>query len=175
MGTLYHIFTRGSCWEWITWDRAEPLCGCSFYLCQLRTDVLAPVSKYWTYWSHASDMSLVSLVAGYQQKLDFSPVLLGYSGREAGYNPTDRSVGVLWVGSGTLLLGNSGSVQICWRLHEKLLYVDCVRYVWYGTISGLSMWCVCHVGWVFSARCTSIRIVVTHIWVTACLWSSVRR
>jgi hypothetical protein len=46
--------------------------GCSLHLCQLRTDELAPASKYWTYRLHASDMSLVSLVASCQQKLVFS-------------------------------------------------------------------------------------------------------
>jgi hypothetical protein len=32
-------------------------------LCRLRIDGLAPVSKYWTYWSHAGDMGLVNRVA----------------------------------------------------------------------------------------------------------------
>jgi hypothetical protein len=34
--------------------------GCSPRLCRLRTVRLTPVNKYWTYRSHASDMSLVS-------------------------------------------------------------------------------------------------------------------
>jgi hypothetical protein len=34
--------------------------GYSPLLCQLRTDVLAPVSKYWMYRSHAGDMGPVS-------------------------------------------------------------------------------------------------------------------
>jgi hypothetical protein len=38
--------------------------GCSPRLCRLRTDGLVPVSKYWTYRSHADDMGSVSLVAG---------------------------------------------------------------------------------------------------------------
>jgi hypothetical protein len=48
--------------------------------------------------------------------------------------------------------GGSESVQICWRLHEILLCVDRVRYVWSGTIRGLSVGCVWHVGWVFPCR-----------------------
>jgi hypothetical protein len=33
---------------------------CIPLLCRLRTVRLAPVSKYWTYWSHIGDMCLVS-------------------------------------------------------------------------------------------------------------------
>jgi hypothetical protein len=71
-------------WYLITWDRAWPLgwkwrpsvgkVGEWFVksqhlqdysprLCQLRTDGLARVSKYWTYWSYADDMDPVCLVA----------------------------------------------------------------------------------------------------------------
>jgi hypothetical protein len=74
---------------------------------------LAPVSKYLTYRSHVGDMGPVSLVACRQQKLVFSPLLLGYSRREVGYGLANQSVGILWVGSGSLLLGSSGSIQIC--------------------------------------------------------------
>jgi hypothetical protein len=49
--------------------------GYSPRLSRLRTDGLAPVSNYWTYRSHAGDMSPVSLVVGCQQKFDFSPLL----------------------------------------------------------------------------------------------------
>jgi hypothetical protein len=58
-------------------------------------------------------MGPVSLVVDYQQELDFSPLLFGCCGREAGYGSTDRMVVVLWIMSGALLLGCSGSVQIC--------------------------------------------------------------
>jgi hypothetical protein len=44
-------------------------------LCQLRTNGLASVSKYWTYWSHAGDMGLVSLVACCRQVLGLSALL----------------------------------------------------------------------------------------------------
>jgi hypothetical protein len=80
----------------ITWDRTMPLgekerplvgkvgeCdvasrhlqGYSPRLCRLRTDGLAPASKYWTCWSHAGDMCPVSLVAYRQQVLGFSALL----------------------------------------------------------------------------------------------------
>jgi hypothetical protein len=49
--------------------------GCSPRLCRLRTDGLAPARKYWMYRSHAGVLCPVSLVAGYQQKLEFSPLL----------------------------------------------------------------------------------------------------
>jgi hypothetical protein len=81
--------------------------------------------------------------------------------REAGYGPTDRLASVLWVGSGALLLRSSGSIQICQRLCGRLLCVDHMRYVWSGTILGLNVGCVWHVGWVSPAECTLIRIAVT--------------
>jgi hypothetical protein len=114
--------------SWLTtWDRSGPLGekgrqlvgkvgkwhveswhlqDCSIHLCRLRTNVLGPASKYWTYQSHAGDIGPVSLVACHQQKL----------GREARYGPVGRSTGVLWIMSGALLLGGSESVQICWWL-----------------------------------------------------------
>jgi hypothetical protein len=80
----------------ITWDWARPLGekgrqlvgkvgewyveswhlqDCIPHLCQLRTDGLASMSKFWTYWSHAGDMGPVSLVACHRQKLDLSLLL----------------------------------------------------------------------------------------------------
>jgi hypothetical protein len=93
--------------------------------------------------------------------VDFSPLLLGYCGREAGYGLADRMAVVLWIVSGALLLRCSGSVQICWQLYERLLYVDHVRYVWSWTIRGLSVESVWRVGWVSPAGCTSIWIAAT--------------
>jgi hypothetical protein len=67
--------------SWSTWDRAgalgesgvlsvgkggecdvsnQDLQGGSPRLCWLRIDGLLPTSKYWTYWSHADDMSPVN-------------------------------------------------------------------------------------------------------------------
>jgi hypothetical protein len=152
---------------------SQNLQGCSPRLCRLRTVRLAPVSKYWTYRSHAGDMGPVSLIVGCQQELDFSPLLFGCCGREAGYGLTDRTTVILWIVSGALLLRCSGSVQICWQLYERLLYMDHVRYVWSWTIRGLSVESVWRVGWVFTCR---VYIDLNHrdsrIWVTACLWQS---
>jgi hypothetical protein len=53
---------------------------------------------------------------------------------------------------------SSCSVHRCWRFRERLLCIDRVRYVWSGTICGLSVGCVWHVGPVSPAGCTSIRI-----------------
>jgi hypothetical protein len=58
--------------EWYV--ASQHLQGYSPRLCQLRTDGLAFTSKYWTYRSHAGDMGPVSLVAGCQPKLVFSPL-----------------------------------------------------------------------------------------------------
>jgi hypothetical protein len=87
-------FTRSWCRDWITWERAGPLGGkrrtiswegrrvwCESWhlqdyspcLCQLRTDGLAPASKYWMYQSHVGDIGPVSLVASRQQKVGFAP------------------------------------------------------------------------------------------------------
>jgi hypothetical protein len=58
-------------------------------------------------------MGPVSIVVGCQQELDFSPLLFGCCGREAGYGPTDRMTVMLWIVSEALFLGCSGSIQIC--------------------------------------------------------------
>jgi hypothetical protein len=113
--------------------------GYSPRLCRLRTDWLASVSKYWTYRLHVGVMGPVSLVAGYQQKLLW----------ERSWVQTTVK---LWIVSWALLLVGSGSVQICWRLHERLLCIDHVRYVWSMVIRGLSMRSVWRVGRVFPYR-----------------------
>jgi hypothetical protein len=129
--------------------------GCSPRLSRLRIDGLAPASKYWTYWSHAG--------------------VYGGFGREAGYGPMDHSAG-LRVVSGALLLGSSESIQICWRLCERLLYVDHMKYVWSWTIRGLSVESVWRVGRVFPCKVyINSNRHDSRIWVTACLWQSSRR
>jgi hypothetical protein len=50
------------------------LCG-SPHQCRLRIEGLVPVSKYWTYRSHAGDMGLVSLVTCHRQKPGLSLLL----------------------------------------------------------------------------------------------------
>jgi hypothetical protein len=69
---------------------SQHLQDCSPHLCRLRTVRLAPASKYRMYRSYAGDMSPVCLIVGCQQELDFSPLLFGCYGREAGYEPGHR-------------------------------------------------------------------------------------
>jgi hypothetical protein len=140
---------------------SQQLQGCSSRLCQLRTEGLVHVSKYWMYRSHVGDMGPVSLVAGCSQNLVFSPCFIGYYGREAGYGPADWSAGVMWVGFGALLLGSSGSIQICLWLRKRLLCIDRVKYIWSGTMRRLGVGCVWHVARVSPTGCTLIRITVT--------------
>jgi hypothetical protein len=52
---------------------SQHLQGCNPCLCQLRTDGLAPASKYLTYQSHASDMGPVNLVVGCRQRVALPP------------------------------------------------------------------------------------------------------
>jgi hypothetical protein len=140
----------GKVGEWCVQSRH--LQGCIPHLCQLRTDGLAPVRKYWTYWSHADDIGPVSQVACCRQMFDFLHYFIGWLRRETGYGPMDRSAGVLWIVSGTLFLGSSDSVQLCRRLVKGCLvrglpagnvhptYVD-----WHGKYT-------CRIGRVFPCR-----------------------
>jgi hypothetical protein len=88
------------------------LCG-SPQLCRLRTEGLVPMSKYWTYRSHAGDIGPISLVAYCRQMFGFLHCFIGWLERETGYGPTDRSAGVLWIVLGALFLGSNDSVQLC--------------------------------------------------------------
>jgi hypothetical protein len=102
--------SAGKVREW--YAQSRHLQGCSLCLCLLRTNGLAPVSKYWTYRSHASDMGLVSLVVYCRQIFDFLHCFIAWLGREARYEPIDRSVGVLWIVSEALFLRSSDSIQL---------------------------------------------------------------
>jgi hypothetical protein len=146
------------------------LCGIPC-LCRLRTEGLVPVSKYWTYRSHAGDMVPVNLVAYHQQVFDFLHCFIGWLRRETGYGLVDRSAGMLWIVSGALFLGSSDSAQLCrWLMKGCHVWgppagsVHRMYTHWHGKH-------MCHVGRVFpyrvyidSKRCDS------RIWVTACLW-----
>jgi hypothetical protein len=59
---------------------------------------------------------------------------------------------VLGIVSGALFLGGSRIRPNLLATRERLLCVDHVRYVWFGTIRGLSVGCVWHVGQVFPYR-----------------------
>jgi hypothetical protein len=77
--------------------------------------------------------------------LTYAYYFIGWLRRETGYGPADRSVDVLWIVSGALFLRSSGIHPNLLVSHERLLYMDHVRYVWSSVICGLSMesvWCV---------------------------------
>jgi hypothetical protein len=118
-----------------------PLGGCSPRLCWLRTDGLAPTSKYWTYRSHTGDMGPVRLVACHQQRVALPP-LFWFLSWERNWVQTYGSVSRRAVEC----VRSSGSIYRCWWLHERLLCVDHVRYIWSGTIRGLSVECMWRVG-----------------------------
>jgi hypothetical protein len=146
---------------------SQHLQDCSPRLCRLKTDELAPASKYWTYWSHAGDIGPVSLVVGHRQELGLRP-LLHWLAQERNWARTRGSVSrraVDYVGS--------AFSREQWDLSK---FVDHVRYVWSWTIRGLSVESVWHIGWFFTCR---VYIDLNHrdsrIWVTACLWQSSRR
>jgi hypothetical protein len=71
---------------------------------------------------------------------------------ETGYRPTNWSASVMGIVSGALFLRSSGIRPNLSVTHERLLCIDHTRYVWSGTIRGLSMGCVWRVGWVFPCR-----------------------
>jgi hypothetical protein len=53
---------------------SQHLQGCSLHICRLRTDGLGPREQVLNVSIAAGDMGPVSLVAGYQHKLVFSPL-----------------------------------------------------------------------------------------------------
>ena len=137
--------------------------GCSPRLCRLRTEGLAPVSKYRTYRSHAGDMGPVSrgsLLAN--GCLAYAYCFNGCHGRETEVGPADRSAGVLGIVSGALFLGSSRIRPTLLGQCKRLSYADGVREA-YGRVSyaDQSRGNVCRVDWVSPAGCTSIRIAAT--------------
>jgi hypothetical protein len=58
----------------------------------------------------------------------------------------DRSAGVLWIVSRALFLGSGGIHSNLSVTHERLVYVDHVRYVWSMCIHRLSVENVWRVG-----------------------------
>jgi hypothetical protein len=156
---------------WITWDRAGPLggkCttvdwesqgvvlasqhlqGCSPRLCRLRTDGLAPVSKYWMYRSHAGDMSPVNLVTCHQQMLGFVPT--------ASRLAQERN----WVWT-------NGLVSRCAMDYTGSPFSQ-EQYVGWGEKR------TCRVYQVFRCRVyIDSNRRDSWIWVTACSWQSSRR
>jgi hypothetical protein len=71
--------------------------------------------------------------------------------------------------------GGSGSIQICWWLHKRLLYVDHMRYIWLMAIRGPSVENMWRIGRVFPfTMYNNLNHHDSRIWVTACLWQSAR-
>jgi hypothetical protein len=147
--------------------------GCSIRLCRLRTVRLTPISMYWTYRSHAGDMSPVNLVTYGWWMFGFLHCFIDWLGRETGYGLTDRSAGVLRIVSGALFLRSSDSVQLCrWLVEGCHVRGPPTRSVRRTYVD----WCgkhMCHVSRVFPYR---VYIDSNHrdsrIWVTVCLWQS---
>jgi hypothetical protein len=140
-------------------------------LCRLRTDGLVPVSKYWTYRSHAGDYgpSKPSSLPSTDAWLKPTTSLVGL-GEKLRWVPWTTQPG--WeVESGALFLGSSSIRPTLLATHERLpctgtatesvqrAYMD-----WHGKH-------ICHVGRVFPCRvyidsnCRDSRI-----WVIACSW-----
>jgi hypothetical protein len=137
------------------------LCG-SPRLCQLRTEGLVPVSKYWMYRSHAGDMGPVSLVAYHRQKLSIS-LMLHWWAWERNWVWTHRSasrrdVNCIRSPFSREQWNPSKSIDDSWKV---VIYGDCpqeayARRTWTGVGS-------VHVVLIrFSpVWCTSIRITAT--------------
>jgi hypothetical protein len=103
------------------------LCGSS-RLCRLRTEGLVPMSKYWTYRSHAGVYGLNKPSNLPSTEGGFTPHYFnGWLGRETGYRPMNRSTDVLLIMSGAVFLRSSGSVHRCWWLHERVRRMGTTR------------------------------------------------
>jgi hypothetical protein len=108
--------------------------GCSPRLCQLRTDGLPLVSKYWTYRSHAGDMGPVSLVVGCRHRVILPP-LLQWLARERKWIRTRVSISrcvVDYVRSP--FFKSSVSIHRCWWLRKRL---SCMRTARRKCMSGV--------------------------------------
>jgi hypothetical protein len=153
-----------------------PLGGCSPRLCQLRTDGLAPVSKYWTYRSHVGDMSPVSQVVCRQERVTLPPLLRCLSW-ERNWVRTHESINrraVDYIGSPfsreqwfcPSLLMTSRKVAMRWSRE--------IRMVWDHTRTERRMSVVCRSD--FSCRVyIDSNCHDSRIWVTVCLCPSTRR
>jgi hypothetical protein len=94
-----------------SWD----LQGGNPCMCQLRIDVLAPMSKYWTYWSHAGVMSPVSRCSLLTNRwLAFITALMAIRREKLGGGPTDWLASVWGIVSGALFLRSN-------KVHPTLL------------------------------------------------------
>jgi hypothetical protein len=146
--------------EWYVASRH--LQGCSPRLCHLRTDGLTPVSKYWTYQSHA-DVYRPSKSSSWLPTVAwlYPHCFIGWLMRETGYGPIDRSADMLWIVLGAFF---SGVVTLLNSVDDYMK--GCYMWTTWDTY-GLGpymgwAWKSCGVLVGFSpAGCTSIRITVT--------------
>jgi hypothetical protein len=134
--------------------------GCSLHLCQLWTNGLDSMSKYWTYWLHARDMGLISWCTLSSTNVWLKPtasiVVLEEKLRRV---PWATQPG--WeVESGALFLRSSSIRPMLLMTCERLLYTDHVKYVWSRAIRRPSVECVWCIDQVSPIGCTSIWITV---------------
>jgi hypothetical protein len=136
------------------------LCG-SPRMYRLRTEGLVPMSKYWMYWSHASDMGPVNLVACYRQIFGLSALLQWLCwernwGRS--HRPLSRAGRWSQEHFFSKAVNLSNSIGSVWKvaMYEDRPQEGYVGRTWTGmeSVRGVIIG--------FSpAGCTSIRIVVT--------------
>jgi hypothetical protein len=167
---------------WINWDRAGPLgrkCrtvgwegravvlaswhlqSCSPRLSRLRTDGLAPASKYWTYQSSVSGMGPINLVACCRQMFGFNYCFNDYVGRKTGWQACrslSRAGGCVRSTFSREQWGPSNAVD---GLRMVTTYIDCpqeayTRCTWTG-VGSVRVMCIRF----FPTECTSIQIVMT--------------
>jgi hypothetical protein len=98
-------------------------------------------------------MGPMSLVACHQQMLSFSPTasMVG-SGEKLGTDLRIDQSTCCGLCREPLFLRSSDPAQLCWWLCERLLCIDHMRYVWFGTLRELSVGCMWHVGQVSPSR-----------------------
>jgi hypothetical protein len=139
--------------------------------CRLRTDGLAPTSKYWTYWSHAGNMGSVNRCSWLAIDAWLYPYCFNVCcGRETEYGPTDRLADVLWIGTESFFLRSSSSVQRCWWLCKMLPHMGTTHRKCTSGVHGLAReaYVSCVSGFPCRAYINSYHRD-PQIWVTACL------
>jgi hypothetical protein len=167
----------GGKWRTVDWAGREwyvasrLLQGCSTRLCRLRTNALAPETKYWMYWSHAGDMCPISLVAC--SSIDvWLEHTSGYVGRETETGPVGHSAG---------LRGGIGSTfsreqWICSTLLNQSERLPCM-----GTARRKRTHGICGLAWEAYVSCWlgfPCRVYIdsnrrdSRIWVAVCSWLS---
>jgi hypothetical protein len=162
---LYMLNCQRLLLKMLIWDRSEPLresggplvgkggeCdmkslhlqGCSHCLCQLRTEWLVPMSKYWTYWSHIGDIVPVNRCSLWPTDAwIFCTASMAVVGEKLGMDPRIGQPVCCGLGrepffSGAVDLFNS--VDNSWKV---VIYEDCTHeaYEWH-TWTGVKSVCI---------------------------------